>query len=206
VFTFNSIRLPVVIVAFAKRQARTYVSPRFEPSGGPTVSSRLTAMDVENQEFKRKIRGFDPEEVGYFLKSVAEEIERLNLENGELWEEMGRLRSEHGDLRAREELLQKTLVTAQKMSQEMQDRARKEAELILRDARMKSERTLHDAQENLAKLEAEISRCKIERDLFEKRLRSTVEEHLTLLEQRREETGSPDNVRVLPRRTGSEAG
>jgi hypothetical protein len=65
---------------------------------------------------------------------------------------------------------------------------------------------LQQAQDQLAQLEAEVNRCKIEKDLFEKRLRATIEEHVTLLEQRRDETDELDNVRVLPRRAGSEAG
>ena len=44
------------------------------------MSTRLTAMDVAKQDFTRKMRGFDPDEVTLFLKAVAEEIERLNLD------------------------------------------------------------------------------------------------------------------------------
>ena len=55
------------------------------------MSSRLTAMDIEKQEFGRRLRGYDPEEVRLYLRSVAEEVERLNLENGRLLEEIGEL-------------------------------------------------------------------------------------------------------------------
>jgi cell division initiation protein len=156
--------------------------------------------------FKTRMRGYDPEEVGYYLKSVAEEVERLNLENGKLKEDLGRLGAEHEAVRSREEVLQKTLVTAQRMSDELKERSEAQADLVIREARMKSERMLQQAQDQLAKLEAEISRCKIERDLFEKRLRSMIDEHVTLLEQRGEEDPGMDNVRVLPRRTDSEVG
>lgn len=40
-----------------------------------TMSTRLTAMDIEKQVFTRKMRGFDPDEVQLFLRAVAEEIE-----------------------------------------------------------------------------------------------------------------------------------
>ena len=59
------------------------------------MSSRLTAMDIENQDFGRKLRGYDPQEVNLFLQSVAENVERLTLENGELLEELGHLREQH---------------------------------------------------------------------------------------------------------------
>jgi cell division initiation protein len=163
-------------------------------------------MDVEKQVFRSKLRGYDPEEVRYYLRSVSEEIERLNLENGELREDIGRLKRQHEELRSREQVLQKTLVSAQHMSDELKERSQAEANLVVRDARVRAERILQDAQDQLAQLEAEISRCRIEKDLFERRLRTTIEEHMILLEQRQDVTGEMDNIRVLPRRTSSEAG
>lgn len=202
----KGLRVPTLVVSLAKQGGRTYVSPRFRPEGGAAVTDRLTAMDIEKQVFRRKVRGFDPEEVQYYLKSVAEEVERLNLQNAELREEVGALRRQAEELRAREKLLQQTLVTAQKMTDELKDRSRSEADQIIREARMKSERLLQDAQDQLSRLEAEISRCKIEKDLFEKRLRASIDEHLSLLDRRREEGDGFENVRVLHRRSGTEAG
>ena len=57
----NRIRTPALVVALEKRPGRPYVPPRFVSSGGAAVSERLTAMDVEKQEFRRKMRGLDPE-------------------------------------------------------------------------------------------------------------------------------------------------
>jgi cell division initiation protein len=202
----KKIRMPVLVLSLAKRARRTYVSHRSSNCGGQAVSSRLTAMDIEKQEFRRRLRGYDPEEVGMYLKSVAEEFERLNLENGDLLEETGRLRTLERDLRSRERLLQQTLITAQGMSEEIKERSRKEAELVVREARMKAERMLQEAQDQLARLEEAIGRAKIEKDLFDKRLRCALEEHKSLLEHRAEESCEMDNVHVLHRPTNSEVG
>ena len=78
-------------------------------------SSRMTPMDVEKQEFSRKMRGYDPDEVRLYLKSIAEELERLNLEQAAVLEEKGEQKRQLKDLRSREQMLQKTLVTAQKL-------------------------------------------------------------------------------------------
>jgi cell division initiation protein len=171
------------------------------------MSSRLTAMDVERQDFKRSFRGFDQEEVRFFLKAVSEEVERLSLENSELREEAGTLRSRIEDFRERERMLQETLVTAQKMSEEMTAKTHKESELMIKEARIKAERLLEQAQDQLSRLEAEIGRVRLERDAFENRLRSTIEEHLALLDLRKQERVELDNVRFLRRRnTNTEAG
>ena len=171
------------------------------------MSSRLTAMDVEKQDFKRSLRGYDRDEVRMFLTAVSEEIERLNLDNGQLREEVGSLRGRIDDFRERERMLQETLVTAQRMSEELAARSQKESELMIREARLKAERLLEQTQDQLSRIEGEIGRVKVERDAFENRLRSAIEEHLALLDLRKQERAELDNVRFLRRRnTSNEAG
>ena len=170
------------------------------------MSSRLTAMDIENQDFSRKMRGYDPEEVDLFLKSVAENVERLTLENGEMLEELGHLRKQLEELRAHEKTLQETLVSAQRMGEEIKDRAGREGELVVQEARHRADRMHAEAQNSLMRLEADISRAKLDRETFERQLRSVIEQHLTLLDLRRDARAKVDNLRVLPNRIVSEAG
>jgi len=171
------------------------------------MASRMTAKDVERGDFKRAMRGLDADDVQLHLKAVAAEIERLNLENAELHESLGRLRAENDEHRKHEQTLRQTLVTAQKMSEDLTRKARAEADLIVQEARQRAERTLLESQDQLVRLESEISRCKLERDLFERRLRNTVEEHLTLLDRRDGERDSAESrLRVVPRAVRSEAG
>ncbi len=170
------------------------------------MSSRLTAMDIENQDFSRKLRGYDPQEVSLFLQSVAENVERLTLENGELLEELGHLREQLEELRAHEKTLQETLVSAQRMTEEMKDRAGREGELVVQEARHRADRMGAEAQSTLMRLEADVSRAKLDRETFERQLRSVIEQHLTLLDLRRDARANLDNLRVLPNRVGTETG
>lgn len=197
---------------------RHAVSPCLPDAGGRTMlaasnhledrsmTSRLTAMDIERQEFKQRLRGCDAEEVRLFLKAVAEEVGRLNLDNGELREELGHLRGQLEALRAREQTLQETLVSAQRMVDAMKDRAREEADLQLREARLRAEEILRQARDQLTQTEMDISRSRLERETLERRLRGVLEQHLALLDMRREARAEKDNVRVMPSRVGSEAG
>jgi cell division initiation protein len=165
------------------------------------MADRVTAMDVEKQEFARKMRGYDPDEVRLFLQAVASEIERLNLENGSLREEAGQLRARLEDFRERERSLQDTLLTAQRMSEEIKGRTEKEAEIMVKEARLKSERLLEQAQDQLQMIENEIGRLRLEKDAFENRLRAAIDEHLALLDLRKQERGELDNLRFLRRRS-----
>jgi cell division initiation protein len=165
----------------------------------------MTAMDVKNQAFRRGFRGYERAQVDLFLRSAADEIERLNREHGEMLEETGRLRQDLEQMRAREQALQKTLVTAQRMSEELRERAIREGQLVVQEARQRAEMLIKDAQERLTRLELDISRSRLERETFERRLRGILEQHLALLEMRAE-AREPDNLRMLPQRIGSEVG
>jgi len=171
-----------------------------------TMSTRLTAMDIERQAFTRKMRGYDPDEVQLFLRAVAEEIERVNLENATLSEEAGLLRQRLEDFKDRERTLQETLVTAQMMSADLKDRSRAEADLLVKEARFKAERLLEQAQDQLHAIENEIGRLRLEKDAFENRLRASIEEHLSLLDLRKQEKADTDNLRFLRRRSTTDVG
>ena len=170
------------------------------------MSDRMTAMDVEKQEFARKMRGYDVDEVRMYLKAVAEEIARLQLDNQSQREDLGRLTVRLEDFRERERTLQETLVTAQKMSEEMKGKSAKEAELLVKEARLKGERILEQAQDQLQMLENEIGRLRLEKDAFENRLRAMLEEHVALLDLRKQERGDLDNLRFLRRRSSGDIG
>ena len=152
------------------------------------------------RKFDRKMRGYDPEAVDMCLRSLAEELERLNLENGSIREELGEAKRGVAEYRDREKVLQETLVSAQKMTDEMKATTKSESDLIVREARMKAERLLSDAQDQLGSIEVEIGKQRLERDRFETRLKSMI-----LIELRREERAEMDNLHFIKRRSGSEA-
>ena len=171
-----------------------------------TMGTRLTAMDIEKQAFTRKMRGYDPDEVQLFLRAVAEEIERVNLENATLTEAAGVLRQRLDDFKDRERTLQETLVTAQMMSTDLKDRSKAEAELLVKEARFKAERLLEQAQDQLHALENEVGRLRLEKEAFETRLRAAIEEHLSLLDLRKQENADNDSLRFLRRRSTTDVG
>ncbi len=170
------------------------------------MGDHLTAMDIERQEFPQRWRGYDPEEVRLYLRAVAAEVERLHRESAALREEVGQLRQRVASQREREQALQDTLVAAQQMAQELRERSRAEADFLLQQARARAERMLEQAQDQLYRIEAEISRAKIEREMFESRLRALLEEHRLLLENRERDRSERENLRFLARRPGAEAG
>ncbi len=108
---------------------------------------RLTPVDVRAQEFRRAAFGFERSTVDGFRDRVAEELERLLKERATLEERVHSLREQLKAFREREKALNDALVAAQQLRADTEAVARQEADLILRDARLKAEQLLSDARE-----------------------------------------------------------
>ncbi|HXI01951.1 MAG TPA: DivIVA domain-containing protein [Candidatus Saccharimonadales bacterium] len=161
---------------------------------------RITPLDIKAHEFKRKLRGFDPEEVQAFLEIVAEEYERFALSNAHLTDEMAELTGRLAELRERERILKETLYSAQKLAEEMRQEARRERELILKEAELKAEQLIDTARRRVSQLESEILDLKAERDAFESKVRSMIEQHTKLLDMRKEQEDVSTRLRFIKRR------
>ncbi|SDM22375.1 cell division initiation protein [Geoalkalibacter ferrihydriticus] len=141
----------------------------------------ITPIDIQQQQFKSQIFGYDKAGVDRFLEQVAEELERLHRQSQELREELSRTRTSLAEMREREEVLNATLLTAQKVSDDLCNNARKEAEVILADARVRGEQIVGEAERRRLQLVNEIQEVKRQKVSFETGLRSLVESHLRLL-------------------------
>jgi cell division initiation protein len=161
---------------------------------------RITPLDIRDHEFKRRLRGFDGEEVKAFLDLVAEEYERLLVSNAHLTDEAADLTGRLSELRERERILKETLYSAQKLAEEMRQEARRERDLILKEAELKAEQLIDAARQRVSQLESEILSLKAERDAFESKVRSIIEQHTKLLDMRRQEEDLSSRVRFLKHR------
>jgi cell division initiation protein len=142
---------------------------------------RIAPVDIRNQQFKRVVRGADPEEVRIFLGLVADEMEKLISDERELEQKVAGLEAQVDEYRKVEIALRDTLLTAERVSSEARENSRKEAELLLRDAELKAERILDDASRRASELRREIVDLKNQKDIYIARLRSLVETQLKML-------------------------
>ena len=135
----------------------------------------LTPLEIQKQTFSRAIKGYHPDEVRAYLHLVAEEIERLLRENDRLTRETMNLREDLEDHSNRERILKDTLLSAQKVAEDLTANARKEAELIVKDAELLSERLVGQAMQRVADLEKAIQDLKIERKVARNKLQGTLD-------------------------------
>ena len=159
----------------------------------------ITPIDIQQHQFKTRPLGYDKAEVDRFLELVAEEMERLTRTGQELKEELARHRADLDEMRGREATLKETLLTVQRVSDELRNNARKEAENILTEARLKGERIVREAEERRLQLLSEIQDIKRRRVSFESSLRSLLENHARMLDSdRRESPPDPDGEKDVP--------
>ncbi|MGD2098260.1 MAG: DivIVA domain-containing protein [Desulfobacterales bacterium] len=143
---------------------------------------KITPLDIQQQQFKTRFRGFDIREVDAFLEQMAETFETLQKSNQNLTDEVRRLELEIQGYRKREETFKRALLNSQKVLDQMKDNARKSAELIIAEAEVKAEKILNKAHNRLAQLHEDISELKRQRTQIEVQISSIIEAHSRLLE------------------------
>ena len=145
---------------------------------------RITPMDIRQQQFTVKMfRGFDTQEVDTFLEDLAADYEALLKENSLLKEQLQALEERTRGLEEREKVLQETLVTTQRLVEEMKDQARREAAVIIREGEVQADRIIEASRAAEGNLQSEIIALKRTRRQLAEGLRSTVEMYQRLLEQ-----------------------
>jgi len=143
---------------------------------------RITPIDIQQQQFKTRPLGYEKAGVDHFLELLSEEVARLNLETQQLKDDLVRTRAALDEMRQREATLKETLLTTQKVTDDLKLNARKEAELTMMEAELRGERIVRDAEERRLQLIAEIQEVKRQKITFETSLRNLVESHLRLLD------------------------
>jgi cell division initiation protein len=139
---------------------------------------RLTPLDIRQQQFTvRMFRGLDPQEVDAFLEDVAEDFETVLKENGLLREQLTTLEERSRGLVDREKALQDTLLTTQRLAEEMKDSARREAQLIMREAELRGDKFVEDLRAEEARIRADINELKRARRQVAEDLRAALERY-----------------------------
>jgi cell division initiation protein len=95
----------------------------------------ITAMEIRNQQFGKSVRGYNQEEVKNYLMQLAQDYENLYSQNATLKETIQRLEAELLKYHKIEDTMNNSLIFAQQTAEDIKINARREAELILVDAK-----------------------------------------------------------------------
>lgn len=153
---------------------------------------QLTPLDIRQQRFSIKFRGFDIHEVDLFLEQLAETVELLQEKNDRLNLEFSRAQAECKGYKEREETFKRAMLNTQKAIEQMKENARKSAELIVAEAEVKAEKILNKANSRFVGLQEDIAELKRQRLQLEMKIEAVIEAHSKLLELSREEVKALD--------------
>jgi cell division initiation protein len=163
--------------------------------------SRLTALEIKKKEFEQKMRGSDPEAVQAFLDQVSLEVETLTLEKKELEETLLKNREKLEHYTSLESTIEKTLAAAQQTAVTMQEQAKRDAELILREADIEKTRKMNEARMEHEKLERDLLSLRTEYDMTLARLRSQLSSFssfISSLDRKNDTVASGGTLESLP--------
>jgi len=160
---------------------------------------KISPMDLQRQTFAQRLRGFDPAEVRTYLNIVAEEVAALQRERDGLEQEVQSLRALVDEHRQRETILKNTLLTAQRLSEEIKEAARKQSESVVKEAEIQADRLLELAQSRAQEVERGILDLRAHRSSLRTDVRALIT-RLTHILDLQEEAEVEDNLRFMKRR------
>lgn len=143
----------------------------------------LTPLDIHNKEFSRRLRGYDEDEVNEFLDQIIKDYEALIRENKEIQNGMLALQERLNHFTNIEETLSKTIIVAQEAADEVRSNAKKEAQLIIKEAEKNADRIVNESLNKSRKVALEVEELKKQASIYRARFRTLVEAQLELLSQ-----------------------
>ena len=116
----------------------------------------LSAKDIELKEFHDQWRGYNMNEVDDFLEKIADSLGELERENAALRTRIRELDEQVELSRGTEEMLKKTLVSAQKAADEAISEAKAKAAELITDAEGRAQRAREELRQRVATAEEEV--------------------------------------------------
>ncbi|MCK5035080.1 MAG: DivIVA domain-containing protein [Candidatus Sabulitectum sp.] len=110
---------------------------------------RVTPLDIRRQKFRKGMRGYDSGEVDAFLEMLADAWEDVAENTLIEAKELEVLRARASDFDRMEGAVREVLVAQQRSADVAREEANREADLIIRDAELKSQKMLDEARKRV---------------------------------------------------------
>lgn len=158
---------------------------------------KVSPLDLRQLRFRSTFRGFDRAEVTALLAEVAEDYEHALRDADNLRQEVSKMEALLNQHREHERDLRNTLVTAQKLSDDIRANAESQAKQIVREAEGRSELLLQKTQARLEDVQREIDGMKLKRREVENSLEASMAALRNTLEFVREQEQRERDEKIL---------
>ncbi len=155
---------------------------------------KITPIEVQQMEFRVRMRGYDRDEVDRFLEDLAKTLEGQNRDNADLRDKLAAVERKLAELKQSEATLSKTMVSVQAMNDDLKQAAQRDAQLIIKEAELRASELVREARTELASTHREIMELRKQRMLVVERLRSTLQTFARVLDVEAEESDHADSA------------
>jgi cell division initiation protein len=135
---------------------------------------KVTPLDLRQTQFASTMRGYDKNEVRALLADAADDFENALREIDRLKQDLLKSESALSEHRDREINLRNTLLTAQRLADQIKENAEQEARMIVREAEGRADLLIEKAQARLQEIERDITELKLRRRDVEATLEASI--------------------------------
>lgn len=124
---------------------------------------KVTPLELRQRQFTTVMRGYDRAEVNTFLAQAADDFESLMLENDRLRQEAGKAEAALNEHRGQEKQLSNTLLTAQKIADDIREKAQHDAARFISEAEGRIAMMVDKQQSRVGEVQREIEALRAKR-------------------------------------------
>ncbi len=124
---------------------------------------KVTPLELRQRQFTTVMRGYDRAEVNTFLAQAADDVEALMLENDRLRQEAGKAEAALNEHRGQEKQLSNTLLTAQKIADDIREKAQHDAARFISEAEGRIAMMVDKQQSRVGEVQREIEALRAKR-------------------------------------------
>ena len=143
----------------------------------------ISAADIKKRDFRKVLRGYDPNEIDAFLETVSSHYEKLLIENKNLSDKLKSLQTDIEIYKENEMNLQKAIVKSQDLGEEVLRNAKKKSEMIIKEAELNTIKIKQDFEEEIIGKKHELEEIKLKNDKLMDDVRNFLTDKLNELEE-----------------------
>lgn len=107
----------------------------------------ITPMDIHNKTFSKGLRGYSEEEVNNFLRQIVTDYEQIYREHREMEEEMDQMKVKLSNYERISDTMTATLQLAKDTAENVKKNAKRNADILISNAKMEGDRQVKDAED-----------------------------------------------------------
>lgn len=141
----------------------------------------LTPLEIENREFKKTMGGYNRDDVEDFMSMILVDYEKLYKESIASREKIDTLNEAVEHYKNQEITMQNAIMAAQKAADSLKLAASEQADLIVREAKLKATEIIAEANKEIANLDARYNEIRQQMESYKMRMSSLIKTQLDML-------------------------